>query len=124
MSYIRAHYYVLLIRYEHVMVGSKPQNNANGKGKTAKVNRCYSQRSQILIILIILSLYKSIRPHLEYCIQAWRPHPKKDIAKLKRLQCRATKLIPELRMLSDEDRVQQRKLTTLDSSLWWKNGSF
>ena len=65
---------------------------------------------------LIIPLYKSIvRPHLEYCIQAWRPHLKKDIDKLERVQRRATKLIPELRILSYEDRVQQYKLTTLET---------
>ena len=65
---------------------------------------------------LIIPLYKSIvRPHLEYCIQAWRPHLKKDIDKLERVQRRATKLIPELRILSYEDRVQQCKLTTLET---------
>ena len=64
----------------------------------------------------VIPLYKSIvRPHLEYCIQAWRPHLKKDIHKLERVQRRATKLIPELRILSYEDRVQQCKLTTLET---------
>ena len=65
---------------------------------------------------LIIPLYKSIvRPHLEYCIQAWRSHLKKDIDKLERVQCRATKLIPELSILSYEDRVQQCKLTTLET---------
>ena len=65
---------------------------------------------------LIIPLYKSIvRPHLEYCIQAWRPHLKKDIDKLERVQRRATKLIPELRILSYEDRVQQCKFTTLET---------
>ena len=49
---------------------------------------------------LIIPMYKAIvRPHLENCIQAWRPYRKKNIDKLERLQRRATKMIPELRTL-------------------------
>ena len=55
-----------------------------------------------------------VRPHLEYCIQAWRPY-RKDIGKLERIQRRATKMIPELRGLSYESRLLQCGLTTLET---------
>ena len=56
-----------------------------------------------------------VRPHLEYCIQAWRPHRKKDIDKLERIQRRATKMNPQLRYLSYESRLLQCGLTTLET---------
>ena len=61
---------------------------------------------------LILFLFKAIvRPHLEYCIQAWKPYRKKDIDKLERIQRRATKIIPELRDLSYESHLLQCGLT-------------
>jgi len=45
----------------------------------------------------ILQLYESlVRPHLEYSIQAWRPHNQKDMYLIERVQRRATKLISNL----------------------------
>ena len=55
---------------------------------------------------LIIPLYKTIvRPHLEYCIQAWRPYRKKDIDMLERVQRRATKMIQKLRNISYEMRL-------------------
>ena len=63
---------------------------------------------------LIAALYKAIvRPHLEYCIQAWNPYIRKDIDMLEKIQRRATKLIPELRDLRYEERIKEYGLTTL-----------
>ena len=55
---------------------------------------------------IFVRLYKIyVRPHLEYCIAAWRPSKKKEISRLERVQRRATKLVPQLRYMNYESRL-------------------
>ena len=61
-------------------------------------------------------LYKAIvRPHLEYCIQAWNPYLRKYVDMLDKIQRRATKLIPGLRDLTYEERLKECGLTTLET---------
>ena len=59
-------------------------------------------------------IYKTyIRPHVEYCIQAWAPHLAKDIQLLENVQKAATSLVQELRKFSYNDRLQKLGLTSL-----------
>ena len=76
------------------------------------IRRNIVYRDKRLIILLCISL---VRPHLEYCIQAWRPHMRKDIDKLEHVQRRATRLISEISQLSYEERLQKCRLTTLET---------
>jgi ribonucleases P/MRP protein subunit RPP40 len=65
---------------------------------------------------IMVKLYKAlVRPNLEYCIQAWRPHLNKDIEVLERVQRRATKMIIECKGLCYEERLKVVGLTTLET---------
>ena len=52
---------------------------------------------------------------MEYSIQAWRPHLKKDMNLLGKVLRRATKLIPDLQDKSYEDRLRCLDLTTLET---------
>ena len=76
------------------------------------IRRTIAHRDKRLIIPLYISL---VRPHLEYCIQAWRPHMRKYIDKLERVQRRETRLISEISQLSYEERLQQCRLTTLET---------
>ena len=64
---------------------------------------------------VILSLYKSlVRPHLEYAVQFWAPSLRKDIERLEKVQARATKIIPSIRNLGYERRLERLNLFSLE----------
>ena len=55
----------------------------------------------------MLPLYKSrVRPNLDYCMQAWRPHYRKDIDKLEKVQKWAMKMVEGLKGYSNSDRLR------------------
>ena len=59
-------------------------------------------------------LYKSlIRPILEYCSVIWFPLFKHEALEIEKVQRRATKLIPNLKELSYQERLKSLNITTL-----------
>ena len=68
-----------------------------------------------LNIRMFLNLYMAlVRPLLEYCVQVWSPHLRKHINLIEGVQRRATRMVPELKYLSYEERLDKLKLTTLE----------
>ena len=55
-----------------------------------------------------------IRPKLEYAETVWSPHKKKNIRKLERVQRAATKMVPELKDMTYEERLKVLDLPTLE----------
>ena len=64
---------------------------------------------------VVRRLYNSyVRPHLEYSIQAWRPHFRKDINMLEAVQRRATRMVPYLKKLDYKDRLKELNLYSVE----------
>jgi ribonuclease P/MRP protein subunit RPP40 len=76
-----------------------------------RLRRVLSSRSPT----VFLPLYTAIvRPHLEYCVQAWSPYFKKDIRCLERVQRLATRMMVGMKSLSYKSRLSVLDLFSLE----------
>lgn len=64
----------------------------------------------------ITNLYKSlVRPHLDYCSQAWRPYLQQDIDNIEKVQKRATRMISNLSGKDYSTRLKETQLMSLET---------
>ena len=75
------------------------------------IKRTYENKSKRNIIALHKSL---VRPHLEYCVQEWRPHNQKDIDNLEGVQGRMTKMINGMGEDEYSVRLSKTKLLSLE----------
>ena len=84
---------------------------AKANGVLGQISRAVKYRDKKTFI----QLYKVyVRPHLEYCVQAWRPYWKADKDKLEKVQIRAVNMVSGLKGRSYLDKLKEVNLTTLE----------
>ena len=75
------------------------------------ISRTFQYRSKSVIIKLHKAL---VRPHLEYCVQAWRPHLQKDINLLENVQKRLLKMLGVNKKYYYE-KITEYNITTLET---------
>jgi ribonuclease P/MRP protein subunit RPP40 len=92
---------------------SQQCSSAAGKanGVLGQISRAINYRDKKTFV----QLYKVyVRPHLEYCIQAWSPYWKADKEKLEKVQRRAVNMVAGLKGKTYQGKLREVGLTSLE----------
>ena len=90
------------------------EQNASSVKKANKLLGIIKKSFDFLDETNVNLLYKvMIRPVLEYCNIAWGPHYKMDQKKIEQVQRRATRLVPSLRHLPYQERLEKLGMPSL-----------